>query len=380
VLFDSLQIRDVLLRNRIVVSPMCQYSSTDGFATDWHLVHLGSRAVGGAALVFTEATAVLPEGRISPQDLGLWKDEHIEMLSRITRFIHSQGAPAGIQLAHAGRKGSTARPWEGGKEIPESRGGWIPVAPSNVRFADDYPKPIALDGRQIRATVQAFADAARRACDAGFDVIEIHSAHGYLLHEFLSPLSNFRFDSYGGSLENRTRIVREVVTAIRGVIPKGMPLFIRISATDWIEGGWDIEQSIALAGQLGPLGVDLVDCSSGGISPAANAKIPVAPNYQVPFAEEIRRETGTLTGAIGMITSISQADTILREGRADVILMAREFLREPYWPLHAAHVEGFPASWPAQYLRAAPQGTPAREPMELPEAKRQASVRSTAAE
>ena len=379
-LFDSLQIRDVLLPNRIIVSPMCQYSSTDGFATDWHLVHLGSRAVGGASLVFTEATAVLPEARISSQDLGIWKDEHIEMLARITRFIHSQGTVAGIQLAHAGRKGSTARPWEGGKEIPVSRGGWTPVAPSDVRFADDYPNPIALDDRQIRVTVEAFAEAARRACDSGFDVIEIHSAHGYLLHEFLSPLSNFRFDSYGGSLENRTRIVREVVSAIRGVIPKGMPLFIRISATDWIEGGWDIEQSIALAGQLGPLGVDLVDCSSGGISPAANAKIPVASNYQVPFAEEIRGETGILTGAIGMITSMNQADTILREGRADVILMAREFLREPYWPLHAAHVEGFQASWPAQYLRAAPQGTPAREPMESPESARRASVRTSAAE
>jgi len=254
------------------------------------------------------------------------------------------------------------------------------VAPSDVRFADDYPNPIALDDRQIRVTVDAFAQAARRACDAGFDVIEIHSAHGYLLHEFLSPLSNFRFDSYGGSLENRTRIVREVVTAIRGVIPKGMPLFIRISGSDWIEGGWDIEQSIALAAQLGPLGVDLVDCSSGGISPAANAKIPVAPNYQVPFAEAIRRETGILTGAIGMITSMNQADAILREGRADVILMAREFLREPYWPLHAAHAEGFQIPWPAQYLRAAPQGTPAREPLELPEPARRASARTSAAE
>src|ERR1700751_1612089 len=378
-LFAPLELGNIMLPNRIVVSPMCQYSAEDGFANDWHLVHLGSRAVGGAGLVITEATAVRPEGRISPQDLGLWKDEHIEMLARITRFIHSQGAPAGIQLAHAGRKGSTARPWEGGKEIPVSRGGWIPVAPSDVRFADDYPNPIALDDRQIRVTVDAFAQAARRACDAGFDVIEIHSAHGYLLHEFLSPLSNFRFDSYGGSLENRTRIAREVATAIRGVIPKGMPLFIRISGSDWIDGGWDIEQSIALAAQLGPLGVDLVDCSSGGISPAANATIPVAPNYQVPFAEAIRRETGILTGAIGMITSMNQAHTILREGLADVILMAREFLREPYWPLHAAHTEGFQASWPAQYLRGGPQGTPAREPMESPESARRASQRTSAA-
>jgi 2,4-dienoyl-CoA reductase-like NADH-dependent reductase (Old Yellow Enzyme family) len=380
VLFDNLQIRDVVLRNRIVVSPMCQYSSTDGFATDWHLVHLGSRAVGGAALVFTEATAVLSEGRISPQDLGIWKDEHVAMLARITEFIHSQGVAAGIQLAHAGRKGSTARPWEGGKEIPVSKGGWIPFAPSDVRFAEDYPQPIALDERQIRATVRAFADAARRACEAGFDVIEIHAAHGYLLHEFLSPLSNFRFDSYGGSFENRTRIVREVVTAIRSVIPQGMPLFIRISASDWIEGGWDLDQSIALAAQIGPLGVDLVDCSSGGITPAANAKVQAGPNYQVPFAGAIRRETGILTGAIGMITSASQADAILREGHADVIEMAREFLREPYWPLHAAHHEGFSVPWPVQYLRAAPPGTPPREPMESRETPRRASARSGTAE
>ena len=367
-LFENLQIRGVLLRNRIVVSPMCQYSSTDGFATDWHLVHLGSRAVGGAALVFTEATAVLPEGRISPQDLGIWKDEHIDMLGRITRFIRSQGALSGIQLAHAGRKGSTAPPWEGGKEIPQSQGGWIPVAPSAVRFADDYPSPIALDEKQIGDTVKAFADAARRACQAGFDVIELHSAHGYLLHEFLSPLSNFRVDSYGGSFENRTRIVREVVTAIRSVIPQGMPLFIRISATDWVEGGWDIEQSIRLADQIGPLGVDLVDCSSGGNVPGA--KIPVAPNFQVPFAGEIKRETGILTGAVGMITSAADAESILREGRADVISMAREFLRQPYWPLDVAHKEGFPVSWPAQYLRAAPSGTPAREPLKPAESKR----------
>ena len=377
-LFDSLQIRDVLFPNRIVVSPMCQYSSTDGFATDWHLVHLGSRAVGGAALVFTEATAVVPIGRISPQDLGIWKDEHKEMLARIVRFIHSQGAIAGIQLAHAGRKGSTARPWEGGKEIPEPKGGWIPVAPSAVRFADDYPLPMELDVKQIHETVQAFADAARRACDAGFDVIEIHAAHGYLLHEFLSPLSNFRFDDYGRSFENRTRIVRETVTAIRRVIPERMPLFIRISATDWIEGGWDIDQSIALAGQIGPLGVDLIDCSSGGIAPAANAKIQVGPSYQVPFAGTIRRETGIMTGAIGMITSAAQADTILREELADVIEMAREFLREPYWPLHVAHQEGFPASWPAQYLRAAPPGTPPREPLELPVTSAEKSQKRTA--
>ncbi len=367
-LFDSLQIRDVLLRNRILVSPMCQYSSTDGIASDWHLVHLGSRAVGGAALVFTEATAVSAEGRISPQDLGIWKDEHVEMLARITRFIRSQGVAAGIQLAHAGRKGSTARPWEGGKEVLESQGGWTPVAPSAIRFADDYPNPVALDEAGIRAIVRAFAEAARRACQAGFDLIEIHSAHGYLLHEFLSPLSNHRTDFYGGSLENRTRLVREVVSAIRGVIPKGMPLFIRISATDWVEGGWDVNQSIALAEQLGPLGVDLIDCSSGGVVPGA--KIPVAPNYQVPFAEEIRRATGILTGAVGLITSKQDAESILREGRADVISMAREFLRQPYWPLQIAHGEGFPVSWPVQYLRAAPAGTPPREPLKSEDANR----------
>jgi 2,4-dienoyl-CoA reductase-like NADH-dependent reductase (Old Yellow Enzyme family) len=265
-----------------------------------------------------------------------------------------------MQLAHAGRKGSTARPWEGGKEVPESQGGWKPVAPSAIRFADDYPLPIALDEKGIRAAVQGFADAARRACEAGFDVIEIHSAHGYLLHEFLSPLSNGRSDAYGGSLENRTRLVREVVSAVRGVIPQGMPLFVRISATDWVEGGWDLDQSVQLVEQIGPLGADLIDCSSGGN--VSNAKIPVGPDYQVPFAEEIKHETGILTGAIGMISSAAQAEKILREDRADVISMAREFLRQPYWPLNVAHAEGFPTSWPVQYLRAAPSGTPPREP------------------
>ncbi len=315
-LFDELQVREVTLRNRIVVSPMCEYSSTDGFATDWHLVHLGSRAVGGASLVFTEACAVSPEGRISPGDLGIWKDEHIEPLARITRFIREQGAIPGIQLAHAGRKGSTMRPWEGSGMIPESKGGWTPVAPSAIPFADGYPHPAALDESGIREIVKAFGAAARRACQAGFSVVEIHSAHGYLLHEFLSPLSNQRRDSYGSSFENRTRLVCEVVIAVQ------------------------------LAKLVGPLGVDLIDCSSGGLSPGA--KIPVRSGYQVPFAEEIRRQTGHLTGAVGLITTAAQAHAIVQEGKADVVLLAREFLRQPYWPLHVANELAVPISWPAQ--------------------------------
>jgi 2,4-dienoyl-CoA reductase-like NADH-dependent reductase (Old Yellow Enzyme family) len=366
-LFDELEIRDVTLRNRIVVSPMCQYSSTDGFATDWHLVHLGSRAVGGAALVFTEASAVSPEGRISPQDLGIYKDEHIEMLARITRFIRSQGALAGVQLAHAGRKGSTYRPWEKSGSIPESAGGWKAAAPSAVPF-EGYATPVELGREGIQAVVKAFAAAARRACEAGFQVVEIHSAHGYLLHEFLSPISNKRTDSYGGSFENRTRLLREVITAVRKVWPEGYPLWVRISATDWIEGGWDLDQSVELAQQTGALGADLVDCSSGGIAPGA--KIPVRAGYQVPFADEIRRKAGILTGAVGMISSAAEADSILREEKADVVLLAREFLRQPYWPLRVARELGFPVSWPAQYLRAAPDGTPAREAANLPDLKR----------
>jgi 2,4-dienoyl-CoA reductase-like NADH-dependent reductase (Old Yellow Enzyme family) len=370
-LFDELEIRGATLRNRIVVSPMCEYSSKDGFATDWHLVHLGSRAVGGAALVFTEASAVLPEGRISPQDLGIYKDEHIENLSRITRFICEQGSIPGIQLAHAGRKGSTVRPWDGSGAIPKSKGGWIPVAPSAIPFAENYPNPVALDVDGIRAVVKAFADAAMRACIAGFGVVEIHAAHGYLLHEFLSPFSNQRTDSYGGSFENRTRMILEVISAVRRVWPESAPLFLRISATDWIEGGWDLEQSVQLAELVRPLGVDLIDCSSGGLAPGA--KIPIRAGYQVPFAEEIRRRTGLLTGAVGLITSAAQADAILREEKADVVLLAREFLRQPYWPLHVAHELGFQISWPAQYLRSAPDGTPQREACSLPNLKRSMS-------
>jgi 2,4-dienoyl-CoA reductase-like NADH-dependent reductase (Old Yellow Enzyme family) len=364
-LFDELQIRDVLFRNRIVVSPMCQYSSSDGFASDWHLVHLGSRAVGGASLIFTEACAVSAEGRISPQDLGIWKDDHISFLSRIAQFLLGQGTVPGIQLAHAGRKGSTARPWEPGGFVPESQGGWKPVAPSAIPFSNTYAQPVALDAAGIQGVIEDFAAAAVRALQAGFKVVEIHSAHGYLLHEFLSPLANQRTDSYGGSLENRTRLLREVVTAVRRVWPAGFPLFVRISATDWVPGGWDLEQSVALAESLGPLGVDLIDCSSGGMAP--NAQIPVAPGYQVPFAAEIRERTGIMTGAVGMITSAGQADAILDQGKADVVILAREFLRQPYWPLAVARDLGFPVSWPVQYLRAAPDRTPPREPIKLPE-------------
>jgi 2,4-dienoyl-CoA reductase-like NADH-dependent reductase (Old Yellow Enzyme family) len=364
-LFDELQIRDVLLRNRIVVSPMCQYSSTDGFASDWHLVHLGSRAVGGAALIFTEACAVSPQGRISPQDLGLWKDDHIAFLSRITRFLLSQGTVPGIQLAHAGRKASTPPPWHPGGFIPESAGGWKPVAPSAIAFSETYAQPSALDTAGIEEVIKDFTAAATRASQAGFQVIEIHSAHGYLLHEFLSPLANHRTDSYGGSFENRTHLLREVVTAVRRVWPVCYPLFVRISASDWVPGGWDIEQSVALAELLGPLGVDLIDCSSGGVVP--DAQIPVAPGYQVPFADQIRQRTGIKTGAVGMITNANQADAILNEGKADAVILAREFLRQPYWPLATARDLGFPVSWPVQYLRAAPNGTRPREAIQLPD-------------
>lgn len=343
---------------------MCEYSCEDGFANDWHLVHLGSRAVGGASLVITEATAVTAEGRISPSDLGLWKDAHIEPLGRIVRFVNQQGAHAGVQLAHSGRKGSTAVPWKGGQAVASGDGGWTPVAPSAIPFSDNYPQPAQLDVAGIRVIVESFAEAAARAADAGFRVIEIHGAHGYLLHEFVSPLSNKRTDVYGGSFENRTRIVREVVTAIRKVWPERNPLFVRVSASDWTEGGWDVEQSIALVEQLVPLGVDLVDCSSGGN--VATAQIPLGPGYQVPFSEKIRARTKVLTGAVGMITDAKQADEIIRTGKADVVLLAREFLRQPYWPLHAAEQLGLHTSWPEQYLRAAPKDSASRKPIGPP--------------
>jgi 2,4-dienoyl-CoA reductase-like NADH-dependent reductase (Old Yellow Enzyme family) len=350
-LFSPLQIREVTFRNRIGVSPMCEYSSVDGFANDWHLVHLGSRAVGGAALVMTEASAVLSDGRISPQDLGIWKDEHIPMLSRIFRFIEDQGAVPAMQLAHAGRKASTAVPWEGTGAVDASQGGWRPIqGPSALAFAPSYLTPEALDLAGIARIVKAFADAAKRALDAGAKVVEIHSAHGYLLHEFLSPLSNTRTDRYGGPFENRTRLLCEVAHAIRQVWPTHLPLFVRISATDWVEGGWTIQDSICLAKQLLPLAVDLIDCSSGGA--VLNASIPLGPGYQVPFAQKIREEAGLATAAVGMITEPDQADQIIREGHADMVFLARELLRDPYWPLRAADLLRQNGPWPKQYLRA----------------------------
>ncbi|MGZ4813179.1 MAG: NADH:flavin oxidoreductase/NADH oxidase [Terriglobales bacterium] len=350
-LFAPLSLRGASLRNRIVVSPMCQYSSQDGFANDWHFVHLGSRAVGGAALVFTEASAVTPEGRISPDDLGIYQDEHVEFLSRIVSFLHQQGALAGMQLAHAGRKASTDAPWRGGKPLDEAHRGWSPIlAPSAVAFGDGYQVPKAMDEKDIRSVVAAFAKAAKRALRAGFDVIEIHAAHGYLLHSFLSPLANRRTDRYGGPFENRIRIVCEVAAAVRGAWPEDKPLFVRISATDWKEGGWDIAQSVELARKLKSLGVDLVDCSSGGIAP--QIRIPTGPGYQVEFAERIRREAQIATAAVGMITSPQQADTIVRSGQADLVVMAREFLRQPYFPLLAAKQLGHDVAWPKQYERA----------------------------
>ncbi len=348
-LFAPVSFRDVRIRNRIVVSPMCQYSSEDGFANDWHLVHLGSRAAGGAGLVLTEAAAVEPRGRISPADLGIWKDEHIGMLARITRFIRSHAA-AGIQLAHAGRKASTAPPWEGGRYVPAGQGGWLPVAPSAVPFHESDPTPRELPSAEIRVIAGRFAEAARRALEAGFEVVEIHAAHGYLLHEFLSPLSNRRTDEYGGSIENRTRAVCEVVQAVRGSWPGRLPLFVRISATDWAEGGWSIDESVELARALKRFGVDLIDASSGGLVP--HVKIPVAPGYQVQFAARIRREAGIATGAVGLITDPEQADDIIREGSADLVLLAREFLRNPYWPLRAARRLGAAVEPPPQYRRA----------------------------
>jgi 2,4-dienoyl-CoA reductase-like NADH-dependent reductase (Old Yellow Enzyme family) len=362
-LFSPIQLAGVEFPNRIFVSPMCQYSSEDGFSNDWHLVHLGSRAAGGAGMVMTEAAAVLAEGRITPQDLGLWKDDHIAGLKRIVEFLHGQGARAGVQLAHAGRKASMARPW-----APEQRhltpgeGGWQNVmAPSALRFDEAYARPIALDLAGIETITGAFRRATERALEAGFDLVELHAAHGYLLHEFLSPLSNHRDDQYGGSFENRIRLVLEVVDAVRAVWPSHLPLLVRISATDWAEGGWDIDQSVALAKALKDHGVDLVDVSSGGMTPLA--VVPVGPGYQTPFAERIRKEAQIPTGTVGMITDPVQAEHILRNGQADLVLIARELLRNPYWPLEAARELGVATSWPPQYLRAAPQGSREREPL-----------------
>jgi 2,4-dienoyl-CoA reductase-like NADH-dependent reductase (Old Yellow Enzyme family) len=346
-LLCPLSIRGVTQKNRIVVSPMCQYSAREGLADDWHLVHLGSRAVGGAGLVFTEATAVVPEGRITPGDLGLWNDGQIEPLARIVRFINRMGSVSAIQLAHAGRKGSCRVPWEGGLRLGESEGGWQVVAPSPTPFIAEDPPPRALDEAGIRGVIDAFSAATRRALQAGFQIVEIHSAHGYLLHEFLSPLSNHRTDRYGGSLENRMRLLLEVAEELRRVIPGDMPLFVRISATDWVEGGWDLDQSIALAEALRPIGVDLIDVSSGALVPVA--KMPVSRNFQVPLAAAIRREAGIATGAVGLITDPEQADELITSGACDLVFVAREILREPYWPLKAQQALGQEPDWPLPY-------------------------------
>ena len=359
-LFEPLRLRSLDLAHRILVSPMCQYSCEDGFATDWHFVHLGSRAVGGAALVFTEAAAVTADGRINPHDLGVYDDRHVEGLARISRFVQGQGTAAGIQLAHAGRKASTPRPWESGHAVPPSEGGWEPLGPTAAAFSAGYPQPRELTGAELAAVVVAFRTAAARAREAGFQVVEIHAAHGYLIHEFLSPLVNTRSDRYGGSYDNRVRLCLEVVDAVRSVWPERLPVFVRLSCTDWKDGGWDVEQAVELARRLREHGVDLVDCSSGGAVP--DVMIPAGPGYQVPFAERIRREAGIATGAVGLITEAAQADTIVRTGQADCVLLARELLRHPYWPLHAARELGRVLPWPPQYLRAAPPGTPARQP------------------
>lgn len=338
---------------------MCQYSSVDGFATDWHLVHLGSRAVGGAGLVIVEATAVSAEGRITPADLGIWKDEHVSKLEQIVAFGHSQGAYMGIQLAHAGRKASMSVPWEEERLITPELGGWADVvAPSSLPFAPHYATPVELDHAGIQRIRASFVSAAERSLRAGFDVIEVHAAHGYLLHEFLSPLSNQRTDEYGGSFENRIRFLVETVDAVRAVWPESQPLFVRISATDWAERGWNVEESVQLVHVLKDHGVDLIDVSSGGLVP--NARIPAGPGFQTPFAERIRREAEIRTAAVGLITDPAQADHIVRTGQADLVLLARELLRDPYWPLHAAAKLGKRAAWPPQYLRAASPGSVAR--------------------
>jgi len=358
--FEPLTLRSVTLANRIAVSPMCEYSCVQGMANDWHLVHLGSRAVGGAGLVLTEAAAVSAEGRISPDDLGIWSDAHIEPLARITRFVRSQGAVSGVQLAHAGRKASTFAPWKGNGGIEVADGGWEPLAPSAVAFSADYPTPRAMTHDDVRRAITDFAAAAKRALEAGFEVVELHAAHGYLAHQFLSSLSNQRDDEYGGSFANRVRFLQKIAAAVRAVWPEWLPLFVRISATDWAEGGWNLDESVELARLLKKEGVDLIDCSSGGL--VSHARIPVGPGYQVPFADRIRRDAGIATGAVGMITSPSQADQIVRNGNADLVLLARELLRDPYWPLHAAAELGLEGEWPVQYLRAAPKGSRARKP------------------
>lgn len=349
-LFSPLSIKDITFKNRIAVSPMCQYSADDGSANDFHLVHLGSRALGGAGLIIQEATAVSPEGRITPGDLGLWDDRHIEKLQGIVKFIYEYGAIAGIQLAHAGRKASCAKPWDGGKQLNQNEGGWKTVAPSSIPFNAEEDAPIALNEDGIKKIVTDFKAAARRALQAGYKLIEIHGAHGYLIHQFLSPLSNHRTDTYGGSFENRIRLLMEVVDAIQSVWPKTLPLFVRLSATDYVEGGWNVEETVQLATILKKNGVDLIDSSSGGMVPYA--KIPFGPGYQVAFAERIKRETGIMTGAVGLITDAHQAEDILANDQADMILIARASLRDPNFALHAAPELGDEIGWPLQYLRA----------------------------
>jgi 2,4-dienoyl-CoA reductase-like NADH-dependent reductase (Old Yellow Enzyme family) len=349
-LFSPLKLRELTFRNRIFVSPMCQYSSIDDLPNDWHLVHLGSRAVGGAGLVMVEATAVSPEGRISPDDCGIWSDAHAEAFLPIARFIREQGAVAGIQLAHAGRKASTDRPWTGGGPLGPEKRGWQPVAPSPVPFTPEHPVPREAASADLKAIQHQFVDAARRAKTAGFQVIEIHMAHGYLLHEFLSPLSNYRKDEYGGSLENRMRFPLSVAYAVREIWPGDLPVFVRISATDWVEGGWDLAQAMELCRRLKDMGIDLIDCSSGGSVP--DAVIPTGPGYQTPFATAIRKEVGIATGTVGFITEPAQAEQIIATGLADAVVLARELLRNPYWPMQAAKALRVDPPWPVQYLRA----------------------------
>jgi 2,4-dienoyl-CoA reductase-like NADH-dependent reductase (Old Yellow Enzyme family) len=359
-LFDPFTSRGLTLRNRICVSPMCQYSAEQGHATEWHLLHLGSRAVGGAGLVITEATAVLPEGRISPADLGLWDDGHVEALARVVRVVRGHGAACGTQLAHAGRKAGTVPPWLGMRAATPEEGGWEPIGPSAIAFDEASRVPREMTTDDIREVIAAFRRAAERAHLAGFDLVEIHAAHGYLLHEFLSPLANARTDRYGGPFANRVRLVLEVADAVRGTWPERLPLWVRLSCTDWADDGWDLDQTVELARLLRARGVDLIDCSSGGNLP--KAAMPIGPGYQVAFAERVRRDAGVATAAVGLITSPAQADSIVRSGQADCVLLARELLRDPYWPMRAARELGHAEPWPAQYLRAAPPGTPVRQP------------------
>ncbi|MDG2431084.1 NADH:flavin oxidoreductase/NADH oxidase [Flavobacterium sp.] len=349
-LFTSLQIKDINFKNRIAIAPMCQYSAIDGFANDWHLVHLGSRAIGGVSLIIQEATAVSPEGRISPEDLGIWKDEHIEKLQQINQFISGQNSVPGIQLAHAGRKASVSAPWNGNKKLDAPQGGWQTVAPSAIGYHDNEAMPVAMDSEAIQKVITDFTTATKRAVQAGYKVIEIHAAHGYLLHQFLSPLSNVRTDNYGGSFENRIRLTLEVVEAVQTEWPSNLPLFVRISATDWAEGGWNAEESVALSKILKEKGVDLIDVSSGAL--VSHQKIPVGPNYQVPFADQIKSQAGILTGAVGLITEAKQAEEIVASGKADMVLFARESLRDPNLALTFAHDLEAEITWPKQYERA----------------------------